>query len=63
MTCPGCERAAAYHAEAARTLVSLFGPIRYWRAYYYCRCCGQGQYPFDAQAGLPAHQLTPAVER
>ena len=63
MTCPGCDRAAAYHTDADRTLVSLFGPITYQRTYYYCRRCGQGQYPFDQHAGLPAHQLTPAVER
>ncbi len=63
MICPDCDYAAAYHHDAGRTLVSLFGPLRYLRAYYYCRRCGQGQYPFDAQAGLPEHQLTPAVER
>jgi hypothetical protein len=63
VTCPDCDYAAAYHAEAGRTLVSLFGPIRYRRAYYYCRRCGQGHYPFDQHAGLPEHQLTPALER
>ena len=63
MTCPGCDYAAPYHDEAGRTLVSLFGPIRYERAYYYCRRCGRGYHPFDAQAGIPTHQLTPAVER
>jgi hypothetical protein len=63
VTCPGCDYAAAYHAEAGRTLVSLFGPIRYRRAYYYCRRCGRGYYPFDQHAGIPTHQLTPAVER
>jgi hypothetical protein len=63
VTCPGCDYAAPYHGEAGRTLVSLFGPLRYQRAYYYCRRCGQGFTPFDAQAGIPAHQLTPAVER
>lgn len=63
MTCPHCDRAAAYHVDAGRTLVSLFGPIHYQRAYYYCRRCGKGQYPFDQQAGIPTHQLTPAVER
>ena len=63
MTCPHCDYAAAYHAEAGRTLLSLFGPVRYERAYYYCRRCGVGLFPFDAQAGIPAHQLTPAVER
>jgi hypothetical protein len=63
VTCPCCDRAAAYHDDAERTLVSLFGPITYQRAYYYCRRCGQGQCPFDQHAGIPAHQLTPAVER
>jgi Uncharacterised protein family (UPF0236) len=63
VTCPGCDHAAAYHADAERTLVSLFGPLTYRRAYYYCRRCGKGQHPFDRQAGIPAHQLTPAVER
>jgi hypothetical protein len=63
VTCPTCGGTAAYHADASRLLVSLFGPLRYRRAYYYCRRCGQGLCPFDQQAGLPAHQLTPAVER
>jgi uncharacterized protein UPF0236 len=63
VTCPGCDRAAPYHDDAQRTLVSLFGPITYQRAYYYCRRCGKGQCPFDDRAGIPAHQLTPAVER
>ena len=63
MTCPGCGYAAPYHDEAGRTLVSLFGPIRYRRAYYYCRRCGKGLCPFDQYARIPTRQLTPAVER
>lgn len=63
MTCPGCDYAAPYHDEAGRALVSLFGPIRYRRAYYYCRRCGKGLCPFDRHAGIPAHHITPAVER
>lgn len=63
MTCPGCDYAAPYHDDAPRTLVSLFGPIRYRRCYYYCRRCGKGLCPFDSHAGIPDHQLTPAVER
>jgi hypothetical protein len=63
VTCPHCDRAAAYHDDPKRTLVSLFGPIRYERAYYYCRRCGKGQFPFDAQVGIPDHNITPAVER
>ena len=63
MSCPHCEYSAGYHADRGRTLVSLFGPIRYQRAYYYCRRCGQGLVPFDEKAGIPDHQLTAAVEQ
>jgi hypothetical protein len=63
VTCPHCDYAAAYHDDAERTVVSLCGPITYRRAYYYCRRCGKGSCPFDQHAGMPAHQLTPAVEQ
>lgn len=39
------------------------GPIRYRRAYYLCRRCGKGLFPFDEQAGLTARNLSPALER
>jgi len=39
------------------------GPIRYRRAYYLCRPCGKGLFPFDREAGLTARDLTPALER
>lgn len=63
VTCPHCDSAAAYHDDACRTLVSLFGTLCYRRAYYYCRRCGKGLCPFDQQAGLSEHHLTPAVQR
>jgi hypothetical protein len=63
VTCLQCDRSAGYHHDRERTLVSLFGTLRYRRAYYYCRRCGQGLAPFDQQAGITARALTPAVER
>jgi hypothetical protein len=63
VSCPRCDRAASYHADRRRTVVSLFGTIRYHRAYYYCRQCGQGICPFDEQAAITQRQLTPAVEQ
>jgi hypothetical protein len=42
---------------------SLLGPIRFRRAYYYCRPCGHGSFPFDDEAGLAAHRATPGAQR
>jgi hypothetical protein len=63
VTCPDCEHSAGYHSDRDRTLVGLFGPIRYRRAYYYCRRCGKGRCPFDRQAGITGRGLTPAAEQ
>lgn len=63
MSCPHCDRSAGYHSDRQRTLLGLFGPVDYHRAYYYCRRCGQGLAPFDEQAGITDRAVTPAVER
>jgi hypothetical protein len=43
--------------------LSLVGPIRHDRAYYLCRCCGRGLFPFDERAGFTTRRLSPALER
>jgi hypothetical protein len=63
VTCPDCGRSAGYHSDRERTLVGLFGAVRYRRAYYYCRRCGKGHCPSDLQAGITGRGLTPAVEQ
>lgn len=63
VTCPHCGRTAAFHAHRPRRVFSLVGTLRYHRAYYLCRCCGKGLFPFDRQAGLTTRDLTPALER
>ncbi|MBV8607680.1 MAG: ISKra4 family transposase [Singulisphaera sp.] len=63
VTCPHCGQAAEFHSHRRRTASSLVGPIRYRRAYYLCRACGKGLFPFDQDAGLTARDLTPALER
>ncbi len=63
MTCPHCGQAAEFHSHRPHTSLSLVGTIRYRRAYYLCRRCGQGVFPFDCDAGLTARDLTPALER
>jgi hypothetical protein len=63
VTCPHCTQAAPYHQDRERTLLSVVGPLRYRRAYYFCRRCGQGYCPFDQQAHLTGAQLTPGLEQ
>ena len=63
MICAHCGRAAEFHSHRPHTPTSLVGPVRYHRAYYLCRRCGQGAFPFDQQAGLTAKNLTPGLER
>lgn len=63
MTCPHCAQAAEFHSHRPHTPSSLVGPVRYCRAYYLCRRCGKGLFPFDRQAGLTTRNLTPGLER
>jgi hypothetical protein len=63
VSCPHCGQAAEFHSRRPHTPVSLVGAVRYSRAYYLCRCCGKGLFPFDQQAGLTSRNLTPALER
>jgi hypothetical protein len=61
--CPHCGRAAEFHSHRPHTSLSLVGAIRSRRAYYLCRLCGKGLFPFDRDAGLTTRDLTPALER
>jgi hypothetical protein len=63
VTCPHCQQAAEFHSHRPHTPTSLVGPIPYRRAYYLCRRCGHGLFPFDKQAGLTTRNLSPALER
>jgi hypothetical protein len=63
VTCPHCDHPAEFHSHRPHTPQSLVGPVPYARAYYLCRRCGRGLFPFDQQAGLSARQLTPGLER
>jgi hypothetical protein len=63
VSCPHCGQAAGFHGHRPHTPDSLVGPVRYSRAYYLCRSCGKGLFPFDQRAGLTARNLTPGLER
>jgi hypothetical protein len=63
LTCPHCGQTAEFHSHRWHTSLSLVGPVRYRRAYYLCRRCGKGLFPFDREAGLTTRDLTPALGR
>jgi hypothetical protein len=63
VTCPHCGQAAEFHSHRPHAPASLVGPVRYSRAYYLCRRCGRGLFPFDERAGLTTRNLSPALER
>jgi hypothetical protein len=63
VTCPQCGQTAGFHSHRPHRPLSLVGPIRYCRAYYLCRRCGHGLFPFDQEAGLTDRNLTPGLER
>lgn len=62
MTCPHCRDDARCKGFRARRIVSLLGPLRLVRHYYYCRHCHQGSCPRDGLLGLREHDLTPAAD-
>jgi hypothetical protein len=63
VTCPNCQQAATFKGYRPKTVESLLGTIHYRRGYYHCGRCGCGCFPFDDEAGLGPHRLTPGAER
>lgn len=61
MTCPQCGESARFQRWQTKTVVSALGEVRLERAYYYCRHCGHGHCPWEAELGLTRQDLTPAA--
>jgi hypothetical protein len=62
VVCPHCGGQAAYQRKRQGKLYTLFGVVRYWRAYYLC-ACQQGHCPLDERLGLRPNALSAEVER
>jgi hypothetical protein len=58
-----CGGEAKYLYRRTGTLRTMFGQVRYRRAYYACQQCGQGTYPLDEQLGLRPNAMSAEVER
>jgi hypothetical protein len=58
--CP-CGGKVTYQREREAVVISLFGRVRYRRAYYAGCDCGQGQAPRDVQVGLRPGAVSPGL--
>ncbi|MEO7117015.1 MAG: ISKra4 family transposase [Caldimonas sp.] len=62
MTCPHCHEAARFVEYRPKNVQSVVGFFALDRAYYHCRSCGQGVFPWDAILGLSPQKLTPGAK-
>jgi len=62
-TCPHCGGQSVYQRKRWGCLHTLYGKIRYRRAYYVCSDCHQGHCPLDEQLGLRPNAMSAEVER
>lgn len=62
MTCPTCKEPMKFKGYRDKDVVSLLGTLRISRAYYPCRPCGGGHFPWDATLRLTPQGLTPGAQ-
>jgi hypothetical protein len=62
MTCPSCGEAARFVEYRPKTFLSALGVVTLERAYYHCRHCGHGHFPWDQMLRLSPQRLTPAAQ-
>ena len=58
-----CGRPAHYVGRRPKTFITLMGPMRLERAYYYCRACRRGSCPRDRALDLQDTSLSPGTTR
>ena len=60
--CPHCGGRARYRKQSRQVLVTLFGRVPLWRAYFHCGRCKQGFCPQDRAWGVGPGNTTPGVQ-
>ena len=58
-----CGRPAQYVSRRPKTFITLMGPVRLERAYYYCPACRRGSCPRDRALDLQDTSLSPGTTR
>jgi hypothetical protein len=58
-----CGRVARFKEMRAKTFLSVIGPIRIRRPYYFCSHCCKGQSPVDSALDIAGRESSPGVRR
>jgi len=58
-----CGRVARFKEMRAKTFLSVIGPIRIRRPYYFCSHCCKGQSPVDSELDIAGRESSPGVRR
>ena len=58
-----CGGKARYKDRRLKPILTVLGPAKMLRAYYWCRRCRQGQFPTDAACDIQDTELSPGVRR
>jgi hypothetical protein len=58
LVCPHCQHDARFVEYRPKTWLTANGEVRYERAYYHCRHCRQGYFPFDQANHLQSDHLS-----
>jgi len=58
-----CGRVAPFKEMRSKTFLSVVGPIRIRRPYYFCSYCCKGQAPVDSELGIAGRESSPGVRR
>jgi hypothetical protein len=61
--CPQCGSMMKFERYQQRHLTTLFGEMRYVRAYYHCRPCRSGYCGVDERLGLGSRAVSPRLDR
>lgn len=58
-----CGQTAQYREKRFRNILTVLGPVRFERAYYYCAACHSGQSPRDKELDVSGTEFSPGVRR
>ena len=60
--CPRCRRRTKAMKKIEREVLTLIGPIKLKRPYFYCNRCKYGFFPLDEALGLSEHKIQPDIQ-